>query len=165
LNDFSPKSQVNPIPVQYIGYNNLYLKEVNMGMVYAEITLKNAGDVDAVQRGHMKEDEVRSVVVKALVDTGAGTLVINEEISQKLGLKVNQVRQSTLADGSKHMYTRMESVSINWENRESTLRPTMIPGAEKVLLGAIPLQDMDLIVDPRNERLIGRHGETPVTRV
>ena len=136
-----------------------------MGITYAEITLKNATDVLNVWRGLIREDEVRSVVVKALVDTGAGTLVINEEISQKLGLKVNQVRQSTLADGSKHMYTRMESVSINWENRESTLRPTMIPGAEKVLLGAIPLEDMDLIVDPKNERLIGRHGDEIVQMI
>ena len=136
-----------------------------MGIVHAEITLRNPRDEVAVQQGLMREDEVRSLVVKALVDTGAGTLVINEEVSQKLGLKAVELHQSTLADGSKHLYKRMEPVSINWENRESTLRPTMVPGANNVLLGAIPLEDMDLIVDPKNEKLIGRHGETPVHRV
>jgi len=136
-----------------------------MGLVYTEITLKNAGDMDAVLRGHMREDEVRSVVVRALVDTGTGTLVINEEICRKLGLVHGVLWESTLADGSKHLYKRMEPVSINCENRESTLRPVMVQDADEVLLGCIPLEDMDLIVDPKNERLIGRHGDTPVTRV
>jgi len=136
-----------------------------MGSVYAEITLKNAGDVLNVQQGLMREDEVRSLVVSALVDTGAGTLVINEEVNQKLGLKVDQVRESTLADGSKHLYKRMEPVRIHWKNRDTICIPTMIPDADVVLLGAIPLEDMDLIMDPKEEKLTGRHGENPVMRV
>ena len=136
-----------------------------MGSVYAEITLTNAKDVDAVQLGVMGEDEIRSVEVKALVDTGAMTLVFNEEISRKLGLEHGELWESTLADGSKHMYERMEPVRIRYENRDTICIPTMVPGADEVLLGVIPLEDMDLIVDPRNEKLIGRHGETPVTRV
>jgi len=136
-----------------------------MGSVYAEITLKNATDVANVRQGLMREDEVRSLLVNALVDTGAGTLVINDEICRKLGLEHGVVWESTLADGSKHLYKRMEPVSINWENRESTLSPTVIPGIDTILLGVIPLEDMDLIVDPKEEKLIGRHGENPLTRV
>jgi clan AA aspartic protease len=130
-----------------------------MGLVYAEITIKNVGDLMAVKRRLMREDEIRSVVVKALVDTGAWTLVISEEISRKLGLDAESMRQSTLADGTKQIYKQMEPVRIYCENRESTLSPMMIQGADEVLLGAIPLEEMDLIVDPRNEKLIGRHGD------
>jgi len=130
-----------------------------MGLVYAEITLKNAGDVLDVKRGHMREDEIRSVVVNALVDTGAGTLVINEEISRKLGLDVETIRQSTLADGTKHIFKHMEPVKVYFENRDSICKPAMVPGADEVLLGAIPLEEMDLIVDPKNQKLIGRHGD------
>jgi len=136
-----------------------------MGMVYAEITLKNAADVMAVKRGLTREEDVRSVVVNALVDTGAWTLVINEETSRKLGLEDGVLWESTLADGSKHLYKRMEPVRVHWENRDTICIPIMIPGADEVLLGDIPLEDMDLIVDPKNEKLIGRHGETPVHRV
>ena len=136
-----------------------------MGSVYAEITLTNAKDVDAVQLGVMGEDEIRSVEVKALVDTGAWTLVINDELCRRLGLEHGVLWESTLADGSKHLYKRMEPVRINFENRDTICIPTMVPGADEVLLGAIPLQDMDLIVDPKNEKLIGRHGENPVIRV
>jgi len=136
-----------------------------MGSVYEDITLENASDVLAVQRGVIGESEVRSVVVNALVDTGAGTLVINEEINQSLGLKVKEVRESTLADGSKHMYKRMEPVRIRWNDRDTFCVPTMIPGADTILLGSIPLQDMDLIVDPKEEKLKGRHGDHPVQRI
>ena len=136
-----------------------------MGSVYAEITLKNAGDVINVQRGFIKESEVRSVIVNALVDTGAGTLVINDEICRKLGLEHGVVHESTLADGSKHLYKRMEPVRIHWKNRETICIPTLIPDADVVLLGAIPLEDMDLIVDPKEEKLTGRHGDKPVMRV
>ena len=136
-----------------------------MGSVYTDITLENAGDVLDVQRGFIGESEIRSAVVNALVDTGAGTLVIDEELSQKLGLKVDYVLESTLADGSKHMYKRMEPVKIHWKNRVTVCIPTMVPGAGIVLLGSIPLQDMDLIVDPKNEELKGRHGDHPVQRI
>jgi clan AA aspartic protease len=130
-----------------------------MGIVHAEITLKNAADVLDVQRGLKREDEVRSLVVNAIVDTGAGTLVINEEVSRKLGLNVETVRQSTLADGTKHIYKQMQPVRVYYENRDSICRPTMVPGADEVLLGAIPMEDMDLIVDPTKEALVGRHGD------
>ena len=56
-----------------------------MGNVYAEITLKNCGDVTNVGRGIISEKDIRAVSVTALVDTGAMTVVINEDICKKLG--------------------------------------------------------------------------------
>jgi len=58
-----------------------------MGLVYEEITLKNNYDVTNFKHGLIKESEIRQITVQALVDTGASTLVINEEIREKLGLK------------------------------------------------------------------------------
>jgi hypothetical protein len=59
-----------------------------MGTVYAEIILKNAIDVGNVQRGQGTEKDVRQCAVRALVDTGAGTLVITEEVRRQLGLEI-----------------------------------------------------------------------------
>ena len=59
-----------------------------MGTVYADIILKNSVDISSVKRGYMTEKEIRTVSVTALVDTGAGTLIINESIREKLGLDV-----------------------------------------------------------------------------
>jgi clan AA aspartic protease len=133
-----------------------------MGTVYSEITLKNAGDVINVQRELIPEGQVRVAVVNALVDTGAGTLIINEEIRQKLGLVVKGMRRATLADGSSATYQVTEPVEIHWEDRDTTCPAIVIPGADSILLGAIPLEDMDLIVNPQGRQLVGAHGDEVV---
>ncbi|GHU04865.1 hypothetical protein FACS1894147_10430 [Spirochaetia bacterium] len=58
-----------------------------MGHVFADITLKNAGDKIRVECGAIKAPEVRETAVRALVDTGAGTLVINDWVQVRLGLE------------------------------------------------------------------------------
>ena len=51
-----------------------------MGNVFAEITVKNALDVGLARAGQIAEQDVRTVTLTAIVDTGATTLVINEDI-------------------------------------------------------------------------------------
>jgi clan AA aspartic protease len=133
-----------------------------MGTVYAEIILKNATDVGDVQRGHMAEKDVRECTVQALVDTGAGTLVINEAVRQQLGLEIRGVRGAYLADGVRQVCRVTEPVEIHWKNRNTTCPALLLPGAEEALLGAIPLEDMDLIVDPAGRELKGAHGDEVV---
>jgi clan AA aspartic protease len=133
-----------------------------MGTVYAEIVLKNATDVGAVQRGYMAEKDVRQCAVRALVDTGAGTLVINEEVRRQLGLEIKGLRGAYLADGLRQICRVTEPVEIHWNNRDTACPALLLPGAEEVLLGAIPLEDMDLIVDPAGQELRGAHGDEVV---
>jgi clan AA aspartic protease len=130
-----------------------------MGIVHAEITLKNAIDVGEVHRGSLTEQEVRTATVQALVDTGAGTLVINEELREALGLTVRRLRQGELADGAKQVYQVTEPVEIHWQDRETACPALVLPGAREVLLGAIPLEDLDLVVDPVRQVLTGAHGD------
>ena len=59
-----------------------------MGYVHAEIELTNVGDVEQHYRGILPENEIRRVTTIALVDTGAWDLVINEEVQQRLNLRV-----------------------------------------------------------------------------
>jgi clan AA aspartic protease len=139
--------------------------EIFEGIVYTEIVLKNAGDIAMVQRGIIPEKEVRTVAVKAMVDTGAGTLVINEEIREKLGLSTKALRRTALADGISAIYQVTEPVEIQWEDRNSACMAVVIPGADNILLGAIPLEDMDLIVDPKRQQLVGAHGNEVVCLV
>jgi clan AA aspartic protease len=124
--------------------------------------LKNAWDVGNVREGLIPEQQVRAAVVNALVDTGAGTLVINEEIRQKLGLAVKGMRRATLADGSSTTYQVTEPVEIHWKDRDTTCPAILLPSADRILLGAIPLEDMDLIVDPQGRQLVGAHGDEVV---
>ena len=133
-----------------------------MGAGYAEITLKNAIDVGEFQRGHIGEQEVRTTTVQALVDTGAGSLVIGEQIREKLGLAIEGLRSAALANGGKEICRLTELVKIYWNDRHTTCHALVLPGVEDVLLGAIPLEDMDLLVDPARRELTGAHGDDVV---
>ncbi|MDR3338118.1 MAG: hypothetical protein LBT16_13040, partial [Treponema sp.] len=55
-----------------------------------------------------------------------------------------------------------EPVEIHWEDRETTCPAIILPGADNILLGAIPLEDMDLIIDPKRPQLTGAHGSEVV---
>jgi clan AA aspartic protease len=130
-----------------------------MGNVFAEITLKNGGDVMSVDRGLIADNEIRTITLNALVDTGAMTLVINEETRQKLGLSLRKTRSVTLAGGKKAICHVTEPVEIWWNDRNTIVNAWVLPGDGITLLGVIPLEDMDLIVDPSHNLLIGAHGD------
>jgi len=133
-----------------------------MGTFKEEITLENILDRGFANHGYIKEDEIRTLKVDALPDTGAWTLVINEDIRQKLGLDIEEISESTLADGKTDTYEITESVKIRWKNRSTVLPAVVVPNAKDILLGALPLEAMDLMVDPVHERLVGVHGDQPL---
>jgi clan AA aspartic protease len=130
-----------------------------MGTVYADITLKNVSDQVRVRDGVIKEPEVRQMMVTALVDTGAWTLVINERTCQRLGLIAHGTSRSTLADGSKVAYQLSEPVEVNWKNRTTYCQAVIVPNADDILLGVLPLEAMDLLVNPVEQKLQGAHGD------
>jgi clan AA aspartic protease len=136
-----------------------------MGTVYTDITLKNAGDVSGVWRGYNTEKQIRQVTVRAVVDTGAGTLVIGEDIRQKLGLGIKGLRGVSLAGGERLVARLTEPVEIYWKDRSSACYALVVPGEHEVLLGAIPLEDMDLIVSPKKQELVGAHGDEVITMI
>jgi len=131
-----------------------------MGLVRAEITLKNAVDVGNVERGIITKDQVRTLTVEALVDTGAWTLVVNEEICQKLGLRLTGPEPGVLANGSSIVCQMTEGVEVHWKDRQTFCPALVVPGADDVLLGALAMEGMDLIVHPKKEEIVGAHGDT-----
>ena len=131
-----------------------------MGTVYAEITLKNMVNMLNAQAGLISEDEVQSVTVTAQVDTGAMSLVINEEIRQKLGLRIHSERSAKVADGRRIVCKVTEPVEVHWKNRRTSCEAMVVPGADKALLGVIALESMDLMVNPVDLELVGVHGDT-----
>jgi clan AA aspartic protease len=135
-----------------------------MGTVYDEITLKNAGDVGNVRRGLIKESEIREITIQVVVDTGADTLVINEAVWKALGLEITGKRVTYLANGDGDPCMITEAVEVHWKNRSMTCQPWLMPDAPEVLLGAIPLEDMDITVDCNRQCLVGVHGDRQIGR-
>ena len=113
------------------------------------------------EEGYINDFEIRQTTVQAVVDTGAMNLVINEQLRQQLGLGVVGEREATLADNTKRMVKIAEPVEIHWENRSMTLQPWVV-SAGRILLGVIPLEYMDLMVDPNHQKLVDIHGEKEV---
>jgi len=136
-----------------------------MSIVRTELTLKNEIDKAFAEKGYIKDDEVRQMTVDAIVDTGAWALVINEKTRGKLGLHDTGVGEGTLADGQTAEYPMAGPLEVWWKNRHMVCEALVLPEAPDVLLGAMALEHMDLMVDPKGERLIGVHGEREMHRV
>ena len=125
-----------------------------MGLVYADITLANAIDAGLAQIGQIEKESVRKRDVTALVDSGAYILTIDESIKVQLGLNVKETREVELADGSHRECEIVGPVDLHFKNRSTTCRALVLPGATEVLLGAIPLEDLDVLIDPKSQQLI-----------
>jgi clan AA aspartic protease len=136
-----------------------------MSIVHTEITLKNAVDVSNVSTGIIKDRQIRQTTVQALVDTGAWTLVINEAIRDKLGLEIIGTDSGTLADGTKESFNVAGPLEIIWKDRRTICVALVLPNSDEVLLGAIPLEALDLTINPRKEEVTGAHGDQPLHSV
>jgi clan AA aspartic protease len=129
-----------------------------MGNVFAEITVKNALDVGLARTGQIAEQDVHTVTLTAIVDTGAKTLVINEDIFKQLGVSVMETRNINVAGGGKVLCKVTDPVHIYWKDRFASVNAVVMPEG-KPLLGVIPLEFMDLIVDPIRQELVGANGD------
>jgi len=136
-----------------------------MSQVYSEIKMINLEDKLNAKNGIINEQEIRSMTVTAMVDTGAGTLVINEAVREKLGLSKKGKRSGILADGVRGIYDMAGPLELWWKDRDLVLYAMVIPNADEILLGAMALEGLDLIVDPLGENLVGAHGDEIVFRV
>jgi clan AA aspartic protease len=119
---------------------------------YANIRLVNADDLEVAKRNIIGIDEVKSMEVRALVDTSCITFCINDAIQEVLQLSKKGKRKSVLADGSVLELDVVGPLEIYYLDRYCTTNALLMPGNEEPLLGAIPMEEMDLIVYPgRNE--------------
>ena len=112
-----------------------------MGYVHAEIKLKNP-----------RLPKLKPLIVKTMVDTGALMLCIPEHISVQLKLKKNSQREVTTADGRQQMVPYVGPLEVIFENRSCFVGALVL--GDEVLLGSVPMEDMDLIISPAHRKLI-----------
>jgi len=123
-----------------------------MGMVYAKLKLLNAIDVGLFKRGMLEEDKIRHVEVDAMVDSGATTIVLPKSLCEQLGLDYVQTRDVELADGKAQKAEIVGPVEIRFDGRLSVTNAVVL--GNEVLLGSIPMEEMDVVVDPKRRSLI-----------
>lgn len=135
-----------------------------MGLVYAEIELLNSRDVDNFEEGSLSEPQIRRMNIRMNVDSGAIMLAINENIRTQLGLRVVDTRPCLLANGTYVELPIVRNVMVRFVNRECVVSALVLPGDTEPLLGAIPMEEMDVLISPRQQQLIvnPQHPNEPV---
>lgn len=131
-----------------------------MGRVLTDAKVENIGDLWNVDQGSLRADQVRSLEIKdALVDTGATTLALPTHMVQALGLRKTQER-STMTCAGRSQVALYEAVRLTIMGRFCTVDVMELPEGVPPLIGQVPLEMLDLVVDPRNRRLGGNpeHG-------
>lgn len=126
----------------------------DMGRVTTEATMENLEDLWAVKRGLLPADQARHLSVPdALADTGATLLSLPTRLIQQLGLEKTSTKRVSssigLAESSVH-----QAVRLTIQGRSCTMDVMEVPDTVPVLIGQLPLEHLDLVVDLRDRALI-----------
>jgi clan AA aspartic protease len=106
-------------------------------LIYVKLKLSNP-----------KRNDLQPVETEALVDTGSVYLVIPEHVRLQLALEELMQKEITLADGSRRSIPYVGPIETRFKNRAAYVGAVVM--GDEVLLGAIPMEDMDLVLLPRH---------------
>jgi clan AA aspartic protease len=112
-----------------------------MGITYTSLSLVNP-----------VRHDLAPVTAAALADTGAMHLRIPQHVQIQLQLEESEKRAVTLADGSKQLVPDVGPVEVRFANRRCYVGAMVL--GDEVLLGAIPMEDMDLVVRPMTREVM-----------
>jgi predicted aspartyl protease len=136
------------------------MENPTMGKVLVAAKLDNLDDLFSVEKGQLPPDQVRSVeVTDALVDTGATGLLVPKRLIAQLGLHPYRIRQSRTLAGSVPL-PMYRAVRLTVQGRDCISDVAEIPDEFSVVIGQVPLELLDWVVDPKGQGLIGNpeHG-------
>ena len=131
-----------------------------MGRVLTDALVENLQDLWEVRRGLRKPEGTRHVMLTgALVDTGATTLALPTRYILELGLEKTRDRNAVSAHGKATIST-YEPVRLTLLGRVCMVEVMEVPNDVPPLIGQVPLEMLDFVVDPINQQLIGNpaHG-------
>ena len=112
-----------------------------MGIAYAQISL-----------GNPLRKDLRPLEIRALADTGALYLCIPEHVRAQLDLEATSSKEVVTADGKRSICPYVGPLRVTFENRECYVGAVVL--GDEVLLGAVPMEDMDLAVIPPLRRVV-----------
>jgi predicted aspartyl protease len=140
-------------------------KERPVGRFSVEVDLANDEDVMRAERGEIPEDQVRRARVRGVVDSGAARLVIPATVAEQLGVKTTRTAKVRYADGHTADRPVVNRVHLSFAGRDSVFNAIVEPGRDSALIGAIVLEDLDLLIDCTNTRLIPRDPKQIISEI
>ena len=111
-----------------------------MGQIFAELQLSNP-----------RRPDLRSISAKALADTAALMLSLPEHLAIQLELEAETSREVTVADGRSMKLPYVGPIKVHFQERICYVGALVL--GDEVLLGAVPMEDMDLILSPSQQKV------------
>ena len=136
-----------------------------MEPVFAQIQILNNWDATNARLGLESAEKIRKIDLQIRVDPKSLLLSINESIQEMLGLPIIDYRIAELANGQKARLPVVGPVEVRYLDRSSTGSAYVLPGDSEPLLGVIPLEEMDLWINPNRNVLTPIHPEGWITRL
>jgi predicted aspartyl protease len=131
-----------------------------VGKVIVSARIENSFDVESAAAGLLPDDQVRRIHVSdARVDTGATYVAMPRSLIDKLGLRKLRVAQARTAAGMAS-FGVYGPVKLTVQDRDCVIEVSELADDCPVLIGVIPLEMLDFVIDPKGQRLIGNpeHG-------
>jgi len=125
-----------------------------MGLIRTEIEVTNWSDIHLSKKGIIVKEAIRKMKINFLVDTGAYMLAINEDVVAQLGLEKVDSRLAEMANGETIRLDVVGPVELRFGTRRSSVDAMVLPGNSECLLGAIPMQDLDLVIFEKEEKIM-----------
>ena len=136
-----------------------------MGEIHTDVALENAGDRAHFQRGGCEESEVRQSTIDGIVDTGAVTLVLPQNVVERLGLEQQGTAFVTYADERREERPLAGPVSVQIGNRSMITNCVVGPPLSEPLVGQVVLETLDLIADCTKRTLTPRYPDYPLLKL
>jgi clan AA aspartic protease len=118
-----------------------------------KIKLTNDYDATQAEAGKLEATKVRAAEIEALVDTGATMMMLPADVVAQLGVPIKGHRKVRYADSRVEEVPWVAGVRIDVKGRNAVVSALVGPAGSTALLGQIPLEEMDFVVDPKSREL------------
>jgi len=136
-----------------------------VGRISVEFEVANYADLIRAQDGMLPAEHVRRETIRGVVDSGAAKLVLPGAVVKRLGLPLGNSINVRYADGRRGRRREARGVFVQLLGRDGTFSAISEPKRDTALIGAIVLEDLDLLVDCTAQRLIPRDPSGPIYEI
>ncbi len=140
-------------------------RDDTMGRFSVEIELANNSDLALASAGYLAPSDVRRARVRGVVDTGATRLVLPESVAAQLGLAETGDTAVRYTDGRTAQRRMVGGIHLTYMGRSSIFNAIVEPDRGSALIGAIVMEDLDLVVDCTSQTLAPRDPRHIISEV
>lgn len=137
----------------------------DMGRVVVDVALANHEDMILADAGMLPREQIRRTTIAGVIDTGATRLVLPQQVVKQLGLRVSGEAAVRYADQRSATRKVAPYVQLELLGRQSVFSAVIEPRRKDALIGAIVLEELDLVVDCNRQRLLPRDPERIVSEI